>query len=90
MAITCGLPIVYCDSNLKEGLTRENSKITEGIEGKDFAKTFDSLLNDKKRLKEMSKASLKLAYQFDINLLANKLLQFYKEAIEKKKSTQIE
>jgi 1,2-diacylglycerol 3-alpha-glucosyltransferase len=76
-AIASGLPVVYCDDNLTEGLERSNSLLTSGIEAEDFAAAFDSLLADKKRLSSMAKASLKIAKKFDRTASAKKLVKLY-------------
>lgn len=76
-AIASGLPVVYCDDNLTEGLTTDNAYLTDGPEAKDFAKAFTALLADKKRLAEMSKASVVVAKEFDRDMLAQKLVGHY-------------
>lgn len=85
-AISSGLPIVYCDDNLREGLKPENSCLTSGIEAKDFAKTINQLLENEAVLGEKSKASLDVAKSFDRLHLAQKLVDIYEELIEEKKS----
>jgi 1,2-diacylglycerol 3-alpha-glucosyltransferase len=77
-AIASGLPIVYCDEQLTEALTVENSLLTDGIEGEDFAKAFDALLRDDKKRAIMSKASLKVSKEFDRSELVKQLEQTYK------------
>lgn len=80
-AIASGLPVVYCDNNLKEGLTPENSYLTSGTDGKNFAAAFNELIADPPRLQEMSAASLALSGDFDIMHLAKRLEEYYWERI---------
>jgi glycosyltransferase involved in cell wall biosynthesis len=80
-AIASGLPVVYCDDNLQEGLTTKNSILTEGQDSESFARAFDELLGDQKRLKMMSDASLELAQKFDTIQLAKRLVKYYKGSI---------
>jgi 1,2-diacylglycerol 3-alpha-glucosyltransferase len=79
-AIASGLPVVYCDNHLKEGLNSENAQLTKGRSGRAFAKTFDELLADETRLKEMSRASLKTSKEFDVMNLAKKMIELYQTA----------
>lgn len=79
-AIASGLPIVYCDNNLTEGLTSENAYLTRGRSGRVFAKAFDMLLKDEARLKEMSRASRRVAKEFDVMLRAEQMLDLYNSA----------
>ena len=79
-AIASGLPVVICDHNLQEGLTAKNSILTKGIESKDFAEAFNSLLQNEEKLRSMSKHSKLISKEFDINLLAEKLLDIYRSA----------
>lgn len=81
-AIASGLPVVYCDDNLTEGLTTDNALLTEDIEAEDFALAFNELLSDEARLKKMSQASLKVAKKFDRDQLAKRLLSIYESTIE--------
>jgi 1,2-diacylglycerol 3-alpha-glucosyltransferase len=83
-AIASGLPVVYCDDQLTEGLTPENALLTDGIEADSFAKAFDELLADETRRKKMSAASIKIAKKFDRDALAQKLFRLYKIAQESK------
>lgn len=79
-AIASGLPIVYCDNKLKEGLTNDNALLTKGRSGKAFARAFDELLASPDRIQEMSKNSRALSKDFDINRLAKKMVELYKTA----------
>ena len=81
-AIASGLPVVYCDDNLKEGLNENNALLTAGIEGEHFAAAFDMLLGDKERLKSMSTASRELSKDFDITSLARQLERYYRRHID--------
>jgi len=77
-AIASGLPVVYCDEKLTEALTPENSMLTDGIEGEDFAKVFDELLADDVKRKTMSRASIQVSKEFDRSELVQQLEQTYK------------
>jgi 1,2-diacylglycerol 3-alpha-glucosyltransferase len=79
-AIASGMPMVYCDNKLTEGLTRENAYLTHGRSGRAFAKAFDELLPDGKRLMAMSRASRKVSRAFDVMRLAEKMIDIYKNA----------
>ncbi|HEY0965261.1 MAG TPA: glycosyltransferase [Candidatus Saccharimonadales bacterium] len=83
-AIASGLPIVYCDDQLTEGLTSKNTLLTDGIESDSFAAAFDELLGDLPRRKKMAEASIAVSKKFDRNALAQKLLRQYKIAQESK------
>ncbi|HET6747399.1 MAG TPA: glycosyltransferase [Candidatus Saccharimonadales bacterium] len=79
-AIASGLPMVYCDNKLTEGLTKENALLTRGRSGKAFAKAFDELLSDDERLAAMARASRKVAKDFDVMHLAKKMIALYEVA----------
>jgi len=79
-AIASGLPIVYCDNRLKEGLTLENALLTKGRSGRAFAKAFDELLTDDEKLKSMSRASRQVAKEFDVLRLAQTMVDLYETA----------
>lgn len=81
-AIASGLPVVYCDDNLKEGLSDSNAWLTSGIEGTHFAAAFNELLEDSTRLKKMSIASRSLSEDFDILRLAKNLETYYQRHID--------
>ena len=85
-ASAAGLPIVYCDEQMTEGLRKSNSILTDGIEGKDFAKVFNDLLSNKERLAKMSRAALRVARSFDSLSMAKKLLELYSSLIETRKN----
>lgn len=79
-AIASGLPLVYCDNNLTEGLTKENALLTRGRSGRAFAKAFDELFADEARRKQMSQASLKVSKDFDVMRQAKKMIALYQTA----------
>lgn len=79
-AIASGLPMVYCDNNLTEGLTKENALLTRGRTGRAFAKAFDTLLGDDARLAKMSRASHKISKEFDVMHLATQMIELYRTA----------
>src|SRR5690606_3859054 len=58
-ALDAGLPVIYCDSNLTEGLSEQNALLV-GSSEKDFRAGFKKL-SDKKLLAKMSGASKKVA-----------------------------
>jgi len=84
-AIASGLPVVYCDEKLTEGLGDDNALLTDGIEGVHFARAFDELLADDKRRAAMTQASLKRSKQFDREVLANRLVRSYEIVSEAKR-----
>lgn len=79
-AIASGLPIVYCDNKLKEGLTPENALLTRGRSARAFATAFDELLADDEKRSAMARASKQVAKNFDINNLAKKMIELYQSA----------
>lgn len=79
-AIASGLPIVYCDNKLKEGLTSENALLTRGRSARAFATAFDELLADDEKRSAMARASKQVAKNFDINNLAKKMIELYQSA----------
>lgn len=83
-AIASGLPVVYCDEQLTEGLSPENALLTDGIEAEDFAAAFDELSADAQRRKKMAAASIEMSKKFDRSVLVQKLLRSYKIAQEAK------
>lgn len=83
-AIASGLPVVYCDDNLTEGLTPKNALLTDGIEAEDFAKAFDDLLGDDAKRELMAKASIEVSKKFDRNVLVKRVLKGYEAMIEVK------
>ncbi len=79
-AIASGLPLIYCDDKLTEGLTSENALLTRGRSGRAFAKAFDELLANPERMAAMSKASVKVSKDFDVMHLAEKMIELYQSA----------
>lgn len=83
-AAASGVPIVYCDERLTEGLTEKNSVLTDGIEGDAFAATFDDLLADSKKRAALAAGALEVAQEFDSLEMAKKLVKLYEGAIRTK------
>ena len=81
-AASSGLPIVYCDERMTEGLTPHNAILTSGIEGQDFATVFNELFADPERLKALGRGSRQVARQFDASMLARKVVAVYQELID--------
>ena len=81
-AASSGLPIVYCDERMTEGLTPHNAILTSGIEGQDFATVFNELFSDQERLKALGRGSRQVARQFDASMLARKVVAVYQELID--------
>lgn len=79
-AIASGLPVVYGDDRLKEGLTQDNSLLTSNPDPDGFAAAFTELLNAPQRITAMGKASRDLAPQFDISAQAERLESLYLQA----------
>jgi glycosyltransferase involved in cell wall biosynthesis len=79
-AIASGLPVVYCDNRLKEGLTSNNSVLTKGRSGTAFAKTVDELLANEALMASMSKASVVVSQNYDVMNLAKKMVELYETA----------
>ncbi|HJP80778.1 MAG TPA: glycosyltransferase [Candidatus Saccharimonadales bacterium] len=79
-AIASGLPMVYCDNHLKEGLNKDNAALVKGRSGRAFARTFDELLADDTRLKKMAEASLRTSKEFDVMNLAKQMIELYETA----------
>ena len=80
-ASAAGLPIVYCDEQMTEGLTKKNAILTDGIEGEDFAKVFNELFADPERLAALSKGALSAAKKFDSVTMAKKMVALYDDLI---------
>lgn len=81
-ALATGLPIIYCDDNLTEGLTKKNALLTKSPSPESIAEAIDALAKDSKKRKAMAKASSDLSASFDIKILAKKLEAIYNQAIE--------
>ena len=85
-AAAAGLPIVYCDEQMTEGLTKSNSILTNGIKGEDFAEVFNDLFADPKKLEGLSRGALRVARSFDSVTMARKLEKLYQSLIETRKN----
>lgn len=81
-AASSGLPIVYCDEQMTEALTKKNSILTDGIEGEDFARVFNELFADEERLKRLSAGALKVAKEYDSLTMAEKMVELYEKLIK--------
>lgn len=81
-AIASGLPVVYCDPRLKEGLTKDNALLTKGRGGRAFAHAFDELLVRPETCKAMGIASQEIAKTFDNMHLAKKLVAIYEKCLD--------
>ena len=89
-AASSGLPIVYCDEQMTEGLTKKNAILTDGIEGEDFAKVFNELFADPERLAALSKGALSVAKQFDSVTMAKKMVALYDDLIRSHQALNME
>ena len=89
-AASSGLPIVYCDEQMTEGLTKKNAILTDGIEGEDFAKVFNELFADPERLAALSKGALSVAEQFDSVTMAKKMVALYDDLIRSHQALNME
>ena len=85
-AATAGLPIIYCDPRLTVGVNKDNSILTDGPEVKYFAAAMQQLATDPKKRRLMGQASLKLAPELTPDRMAEKYLQLYRDAINKRKA----
>lgn len=88
-AASSGLPIVYCDEQMTEGLTKKNAILTDGIEGEDFAKVFNELFADPERLAALSKGALSVAKQFDSVTMAKKMVALYDDLIRSRQALNV-
>lgn len=78
-ALEAGLPIVYCDPKLEEGLTPDNALLV-GRSANSFASAYQKMSNVKLR-RSMSTASKKLASSYQIKKIADQVLSVYYSAI---------
>jgi 1,2-diacylglycerol 3-alpha-glucosyltransferase len=76
-AIASGLPVVYCDERLAEGLTPGNAVLTRAPDGAAFAAALDDLLADPRRRAAMAKRSQAVAEEFDVLVLARRMTALY-------------
>lgn len=81
-AAAAGLPIVYCDERMTEGLTEVNAVLTDGIHGEDFAATFNALFADETHLTSLSRGALAVAKEFDSLTMAKRLASLYQQLID--------
>lgn len=80
-AASSGLPIVYCDEQMTEGLTERNAILTDGIEGESLARAFNDLFSNPDKLEKMSKESLEVAREFDSSTMAMSMVTLYEKLI---------
>ena len=85
-AATAGLPIIYCDPRLTVGVNKDNSILTDGPEVEHFAAAIQQLAADPKKRRVMGQASLKLAPELTPDRMAEKYLELYRDAINKRKA----
>jgi 1,2-diacylglycerol 3-alpha-glucosyltransferase len=77
-ALDAGLPIIYCDHKLSDGLQPQNSLLS-GRAPEDFATAIGKLRNSGMR-KKMATASKNLAPNYDVSYISNRLLGVYRAA----------
>lgn len=80
-AASSGLPIVYCDEQMTEGLTERNAILTDGIEGESLARAFNDLFSNPDKLEKMSRGSLDVAREFDSSTMAMSMVTLYEKLI---------
>ena len=80
-AASSGLPIVYCDEQMTEGLTKRNAVLTGGIEGEDLAQAFNDLFSNPEKLDMLSRGSLDVAQEFDSTTMAARMADLYEKLI---------
>ena len=80
-AASSGLPIVYCDEQMTEGLTERNAILTDGIEGESLARAFNDLFSNPDKLEKMSRGSLEVAREFDSSTMAMSMATLYEKLI---------
>lgn len=80
-AASSGLPIVYCDEQMTEGLTERNAILTDGIEGESLARAFNDLFSNPDKLEKMSRGSLEVAREFDSSTMAMSMVTLYEKLI---------
>lgn len=83
-AMAAGLPIIYCDDRLTEGLTKKNAMLTDTPGPESFAKAMAMLADDAKKRASMAKAAAQLLPQFDVAVYAEKIEALYAGVIERK------
>jgi len=80
-AISSGLPIIYCDPDLREGLSSANSRLTDSPNPDKIAQAIEELALDPKLRKKMATASIKESKQYDASKLTRQLIQIYQQTI---------
>jgi 1,2-diacylglycerol 3-alpha-glucosyltransferase len=79
-AAAAGLPIVYCDPALTEGLTPANSLLAgDGPDG--LTAAFAALVTDPALRKSMAQASLEQSEAFDVSAMRHRLADVYDQAL---------
>ena len=81
-AAAAGLPIVYCDPALTEGLTPANSLLADSDDPGRLAAALESLVRDATLRKSMAKASLEVSEAFDAGIVRHRLVEVYERALE--------
>ena len=81
-AASAGLPIVYCDSALTEGLTPANSLLADTDDPRGLSAALGSLTSDASLRKSMAKASLEVSEAFDAATVRHRLVAVYERALE--------
>jgi 1,2-diacylglycerol 3-alpha-glucosyltransferase len=82
-ATAAGLPVVYCDPDLKEALSDSNSLLST-TRGEDLASVFSQLIDNNDKRKLMSQASRRVALEYSNNKHAKRLLDIYSKTIKMK------
>ncbi|MBX4199647.1 glycosyltransferase, partial [Candidatus Saccharibacteria bacterium] len=78
-ALEAGLPIIYCDPNLKEGLTPSNSLLVRK-QPSNFADAYEAVA-DKTTRKKMSSASRRQSANYRIEKIAERILKVYGKSL---------
>jgi len=81
-AASAGLPIVYCDRALTEGLTPANSLLADTDDPRGLSAALGSLVADATLRKSMAKASLEVSEAFDAGTVRHRLVAVYERALE--------
>jgi 1,2-diacylglycerol 3-alpha-glucosyltransferase len=78
-AIEAGLPVVYCDPSLREGLSSANSVLAENsVDG--LARALASVKDNAKR-SAMAGASLELASEYSMPAIAERIIKVYERTL---------
>jgi len=75
-----GLPILYCDPDLQEGLSSDNSLLCKE-DSESIAAALNTLQSDEERRVAMSQSSIEIAKQYDIASQTKKLERIYRDMI---------